>query len=169
MEHGQARACTETLTPLVGVSILPLSSVARDRIVALPTADGTQEYVHCSRPLAGCQVNPPSTETSTLPTTPPPASEAVPLIDTALFACTVAAGWGEGDHRRRRRAIRRLRGGDETRLDSCGLYAHVSEEVDRRLLHGSVGVDPPRSWLPSRPHDHCTVPDPKTSAPLAAR
>src|ERR1700694_1798863 len=95
MEHGQARDCTETLTPLVGVSILPLSSVARDRIVALPTADGTQEYVHCSRPLAGCQVDPPSTDTSTPPTTPPPTSEAVPLIDTALFACTVAAAWGE--------------------------------------------------------------------------
>ena len=25
------------------------------------------------------------------------------------------------------------------------------------------------SWLPSSPHDHCTVPAPNTSAPLAAR
>src|SRR5215470_4300244 len=31
------------------------------------------------------------------------------------------------------------------------------------------GVEAESLWLPSRPHDHCTVPAPKTSAPLAAR
>ena len=31
------------------------------------------------------------------------------------------------------------------------------------------GVEPPRSCVPSSPHDHCTVPASKTSAPLDAR
>ena len=42
-------------------------------------------------PLAGCQVVPPSTETSTAATTPPPISVALPLIvnDIVLGALTV--------------------------------------------------------------------------------
>src|SRR5437899_11169633 len=43
---------------------------------------GFHSYVHVSRPIAGCHVAPPSTDTSTLPTTPPPLSAAVPLIFT---------------------------------------------------------------------------------------
>jgi hypothetical protein len=35
-------------------------------------------------------------------------------------------------------------------------------------IRGSA-VEVSRSWLASRPHDHCTVPAPKTSAPLGAR
>ena len=35
-------------------------------------------------------------------------------------------------------------------------------------MRGSA-VEVSRSWLASRPQDHCTVPAPKTSAPLEAR
>ena len=35
-------------------------------------------------------------------------------------------------------------------------------------IEASVGV-PARSWVASSPHDHCTLPAPKTSAPLGAR
>ena len=42
--------------------------------------------------VAGCQVLPPSVETSTPATTPPPVSVAVPVIVTALPSRAVAAG-----------------------------------------------------------------------------
>src|SRR5262249_58810861 len=49
----------------------------------LPDLVGTQVYAHVDRPLAGCH-GPPSTETSTPPTTPPPVSAAVPMIATGV-------------------------------------------------------------------------------------
>ena len=59
---------------------------------------------------------------------------------------------------------------DSAGLQRCRLRAHVGEQVDRRLLHRLIRQRAaPRSWLPSRPHVHCTVPAPKTSAPLACR
>ena len=45
--------------------------------------------------VAGCQVVPPSVETSTPATTPPPASVAVPLMVTAEPSDTVAPCDGE--------------------------------------------------------------------------
>ena len=73
---------------------LPLSSTARLRIVTAPELPGVQAYVHVPRPLAGCQVGPPSTVTSTPPTTPPPLSVAVPVIavGTPLSAVKPFAG-----------------------------------------------------------------------------
>jgi hypothetical protein len=47
------------------------------------------------RPMAGCHVAPPSSETSTPPTTPPPASLAVPLTVTGLPPCRFAPAAGE--------------------------------------------------------------------------
>ena len=46
-------------------------------------------------PFAGCQVLPPSVDTSTPATTPPPASAAVPEIVTWLPSCSVAPVVGE--------------------------------------------------------------------------
>src|SRR3954452_19041029 len=65
---------TETEMPAFGVSMLPLSSTARLRMIAVPFWFGDQVYVQLNRPTAGCQVPPPSTETSTPATVPPPAS-----------------------------------------------------------------------------------------------
>src|SRR5438270_11327412 len=59
---------------------LALSSTARVSICAAPVAAGAQLYVQAPVPWAGCQVLPPSTETSTPATTPPPVALAVPLI-----------------------------------------------------------------------------------------
>ena len=97
---------------------------------------------------------------------PPPASVAVPLI---VVGCRldVGAGGGRRDLRGRRgrvgRGARRRRGP----LQRGGLGAHVGEQVHRRLLHARIRRSTsPRSWLPSRPHDHWMVPAPNTSAPL---
>src|SRR5689334_7584076 len=79
---------TDTLAD-AGVPMFPLSSVARALIVAVPAAAGVHVYVHVPRPDAGCQVVPPSVETSTPPTTPP-RSLAVPEMPSALPAWTVA-------------------------------------------------------------------------------
>ena len=51
--------------------ILPLSSIARALIVTEPVVCGFQTYCHCPRPLAGCQLWPLLTDTSTAPTAPP--------------------------------------------------------------------------------------------------
>src|ERR1700682_1347125 len=63
-------------------------------MLTAPCTVGVQKYIQDSRPLAGCQVAPPSTETSTPPTTPPPASVAVPVIVTGIPADTVPPGSG---------------------------------------------------------------------------
>src|SRR6266851_2091316 len=83
-EHGHGRGLTVTATPAPGVSMLPLSSVARLRIVTLPVGPGVQLYVQEAVPLALCQVVPLSVETSMPATTPPPESEAVPVTVTPV-------------------------------------------------------------------------------------
>src|SRR6185295_17256573 len=72
--HGQAPTTTGTVTPAPGASRLPLSSIARLRIVAVPSAPGDQSNVQVRVPRATRHVAPPSTDTSTLATTPPPLS-----------------------------------------------------------------------------------------------
>src|SRR5438093_2723797 len=92
--HGQVPAMTVTLTPLLAVSTLPLSSIARLRIVAGPSTPKNPLNVHVDVPCAARHVAPPSTETSTLAGTPPPLSVAVPVIVTGapLWTCALAAG-----------------------------------------------------------------------------
>src|SRR5664279_5926720 len=70
-EHGQV---TVTVVPVEGVSRLPLSSTARVWIVLVGTPWAIQLYVQLVVPVAGCQVEPPSVETSTPATLPPPES-----------------------------------------------------------------------------------------------
>ena len=48
-----------------------------------------------ARPTAGCQLAPPSVETSTAPTIPPPASAAVPLMVVGLPGCTTSPAVGD--------------------------------------------------------------------------
>src|SRR5664280_711176 len=112
--HGQlgaTGAVTVTFTtfgdppPVPAVSRFPESSNARLLIVAGPCAPGVQEYVQLVVPVAGFQVVPRSTETSTPAMLPPPESTAVPVIAIALPLDTVAplAGkviWGVGGFRR---------------------------------------------------------------------
>src|SRR4029453_15173729 len=73
--HGQV---TLTATPALAGPRLALSSAARALIWTEPRPLAVHEYVQLPRPLAGCQVWPPSVETSTPPTRPPPPSGAVP-------------------------------------------------------------------------------------------
>src|ERR1041384_7876679 len=57
---------TVTVAPDPGVSRLSLSSTARLRMVIAPAVPETKPlYVQLARPCAGCQVAPPSSETST--------------------------------------------------------------------------------------------------------
>src|SRR6185437_179209 len=73
-----------------GVSRLALSSTARVSIVTWPGVLGIQVKDQLPRPVAGCQVCPPSVETSTPATMPPPLSEAVPVIVTGTPAVSAA-------------------------------------------------------------------------------
>src|SRR5882757_1086929 len=69
--QGQVAGTILTLTPLPGVSMLPLSSTARLKSVIEPTVLGVHTKLQLERPIAGCQVLPPSPENSTPATTPP--------------------------------------------------------------------------------------------------
>src|SRR3954469_1122501 len=92
--QGQLRGATVTGTD-VASPMFALSSVARALRVALPAVPGDQVYDHVPRPLAGCQVEPPSVDTSTPPTTPPPESVAVPETVRVEPDWTVAPADGE--------------------------------------------------------------------------
>src|SRR5450755_3494918 len=101
-EQGQTCGTTFTCTPpgglpllVRGFSRLAESSTARLIRAAVPTAWAVQEYVQFSRPIAGCQVWPPSTDTSTPATTPPPESVAVPEMTTGEPVLTFAPATSE--------------------------------------------------------------------------
>src|SRR3954469_21832337 len=79
--HGHARAAPD--------SRLPLSSTARVCRFAGPVVVGVKVYVQLWVPEASCQVGPPSVETSTPATTPPPVSAAVPVTVTGVPAVSV--------------------------------------------------------------------------------
>src|SRR4051812_16085510 len=71
-----------------------LSSAALALIVTVPVLGTLPVYVQDSRPSAGCQVLPPSSDTSTPPTRPP-TSDAVPVTVIAAPLRTEAPGAGE--------------------------------------------------------------------------
>src|SRR4051812_13533975 len=169
MLHGQVCAPpTETVTGAEGAPRLALSSVARTRSLAVePPA--RHEYVHDVVPLAGCQRVPPSVETSTPATVPPPASDAVPVTVTVLPLGTVDPSAGEvivavG-------AVWSVVAVAATspvcRVDGCA-FMSASRFTVACCMSRSTGV-PEKSWSASRPQDHWTVPAPKTRAPLGAR
>src|SRR5215216_1559485 len=81
IEHGHCGGpmVTDRLTT---VPMFTLSSIARTMTVAAPIWVGVQLNVQDARPVAAFQVVPPSTETSTRASWPPPTSAAVPDMDT---------------------------------------------------------------------------------------
>ena len=120
-------------------------------------------------PVAGCQLAPPSTETSTPATWPPPASVAVPVTVTSepLVTVTPAAG-----------AMIVVVGATES-VDGVAAtrplirFAGWTPMSPRMFttnccIRTSTGDTVP-SWRVSRPQAYWTVPVPRTSAPLAAR
>src|SRR5664279_1847475 len=177
MEHGQICGLTLTGTPpggfpplAWGFSKLALSSTARLIKAAVPTTLGVHEYVQFARPTAGCHVCPPSVETSTPETPPPTESVAVPEMSTVVPAFTVLPGAG---------AVIVDTGGvvsvdwdadcsPDCRVAGCTPMSAKRLTVACCMSGSGAGVMVP-SWLLSSPHAHCTVPLPKTNAPLGAR
>src|SRR6267378_3742715 len=162
--QGQMLPTTVTSTPAEGLSTLPLSSVARLLTVTVPVAPGDQSYVQFVRPLAACHVTPPSTEASTPPTTPPPVSAAVPRIVTRPPLSAVAPSTGD--------VIVELGATESVDADAAlrpdwidpGCTPMSANRLTVACCMRGSGTEAPRSWAPSRPHDHCTVPAPNTSA-----
>src|ERR1700730_13182383 len=163
MEQGHA---TLTLATADGGPRFPLSSTARDLIVVVGLPCAIHEYVQLVVPFAGCQVVPPSVDTSTPATTPPPASPAVPLMVTAAPSVRLAPEAGElicelggvvsVDGLAATRPPSRLNG-----------WAPMSAKRLTVACCIVLSGEPPVGL--SRPHDHWTVPAPKTRAPEGAR
>src|SRR5512145_2706272 len=90
---------TGTLTVTVisagGSCTFPVLSTARLLIVAGPAALGVQLKLQAFVPVAALKVAPPSTDTSTLTTDPPPGSLAVPVMATLVPISTIAPPAGD--------------------------------------------------------------------------
>src|SRR4051794_7564602 len=162
IEHGQL---TLTVTPAPAVWRLPLSSTARH----LTVVDGLPWAVHVYDqlvvPLASCQVVPPSVETSTPATEPPPVSVAVPVSVTCVPSATVAGGLVIADVG----AVESVDGDAVTRpvWSVVGWAARSASTLTVACCMFTSGVA--FGLKSSSPHAHCTVPAPKTRAPPAAR
>ena len=113
---------------------------------------------------------PPSAETSTPATTPPPASVAVPLMVTAEPSEKVAPDDGD--------VIVDVGGvvsvdcvagaSPDISVAGCTLPMSANRFTVACCMAGSVSRGPDPDPL-SSPHAHCTVPAPNTRAPLDAR
>ncbi len=89
--HGQVTVSARvTAAPMLALSSTARTRTPRRRRPVLDVACSDQAVV----PVAGCQVAPPSVETSTPATTPPPVSAAVPVTvtDAPLATAAPAAG-----------------------------------------------------------------------------
>ena len=119
--------------------------------------------------MARCQVAPPSVETSTAARRPPPPSAAVPVMVTGVPTCRTAPAAGEVivdvGAVVSVEAVAATRPGLEADPGCTPMSANRLTVACRMRTSGVVT---PPSWLPSRPHDHCTVPAPNTRAPLGA-
>src|SRR6185503_10117280 len=158
-------------TPADGVSMLPLSSNERLLIETLPLPLTVQLNDQAVVPAAGVHVAPPSVETSTPVTSPPPESAAVPLmvigvpatIDEPLAGAVIVDPGGA-------RSVDALAGTSPS--CTCSVPGCAPMSANRLTvaccMRTSAGSEP-RSCDASRPHAHCTVPAPKTSAPLLCR
>src|SRR3954470_24021737 len=107
-------------------------------------------------------MSPPSVDTSTPPSTPPALSLAVPTMFTSALADTLAPEAGEV----------MLELGGAASLEALaatrplirvggGTPMSANKFIVACCMRTSTPTVP--SGLPSRPHDHCTVPAPKTS------
>src|SRR5262245_3325903 len=77
-----------------GSCTFPLLSVARLLIVTCPGVVGVHVKLHAVVPVAALKLAPPSTDTSTLATVPPPASLAAPVMLTVVPIATFAPAVG---------------------------------------------------------------------------
>src|SRR3954453_14022309 len=163
MEHGQV---TSTLMPAPGCSRLPLSSTARTRMFAFGLPCTIQLYDHCDVPVAGCHFAPPFVETSTPATTPPPASVAVPDKLTRLPSCAAVGASVIVE------VGAELSVEGEAGTTPWGGVAGCAPMSAKRLTVACCMFRPgavPAGFQRSSPQDHCTVPAPKTRAPLGTR
>src|SRR5438874_1865560 len=170
MLHGQGRvADTLIATPADGFSMLPVSSYPRLLMVTVPLPDTTQLNDQLVAPVAGRQVAPLSTDTSTPDTIPPPESVAVPVIVTADPAVKFAPLAGD--------VIVDVGASASAETEApispaCSVVGCTPMSAKRFtvacFMRRSTAV-PARSCVASRPHAHWTVPAPKTSAPLGCR
>jgi len=92
---GGVLSTTTTVICAGGSWTFPLVSTARLLIVADPGVEGVQLKLHEAVPVAELYVAPPSTETSTRATVPPPVSLAVPVMLIVVPVDTVAPGAGD--------------------------------------------------------------------------
>src|SRR5262245_60852831 len=94
IEVGGIVSWTVTVTCAGGSWTFPLLSIARLLIVADPGRVGIQLYLHAVVPVATFHVAPPSTDTWTDCTIPPPASLAVPVMLTVVPVITIVPAVG---------------------------------------------------------------------------
>src|SRR5262245_33833536 len=116
-----------------------------------PGAVGVKVYVQVARPTAGCQVSPPSVDTSTPPTTPPPESAAVPLMVTGV-PWTTLVGTDETVMLEvgRVRSVFMVARNRPDWMESGWMPMSANRlTVDWRIDWS--GVELPLSWTPSRP------------------
>ena len=120
--------------------------------------------------MAGCHDVPLSVDTSTPPTLPPPASVAVPVTVSGWPTGTVApaAGVAMVDVGAVVSLLALAADNPDCRVAGCTPMSAKRFTVAWRTASSEVVAGPPE-WLLSSPHAHCTVPAPKTKAPLGAR
>ena len=165
---GRTRRLTVSVTAADGG---PCSRCRRSRgcgSTAVPVDRRRERVAPVLAAARGMPRAPPSVETSTPPTRPPPVSVAVPVIGHRRCrpgrcrrrrATSIVAVGGARVGRRGRG--RRVRPAGCRAARPCRRRGSPSPAASR----GSAWT-PPRSWVPSSPHDHWTVPAPNTSAPL---
>jgi hypothetical protein len=149
-----------------------LSSVARALMVAEPSPVTAPLYVQVAVPVAGCQLTPPSSETSMPATTPPPASVAVPETVTTVPAPIEALAPGEVITVVGATVSVEAVAASSPLISvagcACMSASRFTVACCMGLFAGSFGM----YWLScqsSRPQAYWMVPAPNTSAPLAAR
>src|SRR6266516_473556 len=160
------RAVMASCTVDVDAPMLALSSTARAWIgwVARPLAK--KVYVQLAVPEAGCQLTPPSVDTST-PATNPPTSAAVPCAVTCAPLATeppvgeVIAAVGATRSVETLAALSPL-----TNVLGCACMSARRLTIAWRILVSATAPAP--SCSASRPQAHWMVPAEKTSAPLGA-
>src|SRR6185503_2677384 len=123
--------------------------------VTAPVVAGFQLYDQLARPVAGCHVVPPSTETSMAPTAPP-TSAAVPVMTVALCGrLAPAAGAVIVDVGAVVSVVAVATDSGACRFAGC-TFMSANRLTVACCMRWSVGV-PARSWFASRPQVHCTV------------
>src|SRR6185503_2873903 len=138
-------------------------------MLADPVPVTTQLNDQLDVPVARVQEAPPLVDTSTPDSRPPPDSAAVPVMVIGVPAVNDAPPAGEvivevG-------GARSVDATAATRPDCIvpGCAPMSAKRLTVACFMRTSAASEPRSCDESRPHDHCTVPAPNTSAPLGWR